>query len=778
MKPLVSIVIPCFNGARYLGDAIRSALAQTYSPLEIIVLDDGSTDNSEEVVRAFGAKVLYEKQSHRGVSAARNRGLALAKGEAVAYLDADDCFYPEKVEKQVELFKENPKLGVVYSGWKLVRDGDFVVMFTKIPDTNHRLVDELATHTLFASSSPMITRRAMQKVGGFDESMTHCEDREYWFRAATQGVAFGCVPEILTWARHRDDSASSDWEQMYQGSLQLLQKHMGVFEGEKDYLKKRSVIHLRGFLQYLKHHELTDAVKCLRKAFEDDAGVLDNPSAVESAVFEIAGDSFRRGIKPKDAKAALQRLLELADLLSPNEQSLRQHFYGHVVLGRIAATAGHRSLCREAYWKAAWAAAQAGMVPSHTREFVNGMLFGLPPEGLDTKALLERKETEVCLPPALKVEAAKAELELAPVTAEDYNSLAKFLASYPGEERGQAFWLNRFHLWWDRNPAFSKSQPRGWVLRRGSDWVGFLGSIPYAFQWSGKLMTVIASTTWRVLPDHRNQSLLLLFKQLETAEDSILFGTTPRPEVVGMYRALGFRLIPRPAMPEGVVLIKAGTFLRCAWGKTLVAENLRRPLPLLLKALRWLDFNFAGDLLLQLIQLKRFSSRQKSPYSIRRLDQADASFDELWDQTRRKYQATFVRSSEVLNWYCFQGEEFKKTLFGCYQGDRLVAAMVVRVTRRGDWKVCECHDFWGECENPDVLRAFRAALEPFARTLSCDVVLFPYFSEGMGKAWKAVGLLEIEAPPAGEYMKTDLKGADAILNGKGYFTRFQGDNAL
>src|SRR5437667_12630279 len=111
--PLVSVVIPCYNGERYLAEAIESVLAQRYEPLEIIVVDDGSTDRSAEVARHFGDAVQYVCQPHAGAAAARNRGVGLATGDLIAFLDADDVWTEGRLARQVQVLEADPSVGMV-----------------------------------------------------------------------------------------------------------------------------------------------------------------------------------------------------------------------------------------------------------------------------------------------------------------------------------------------------------------------------------------------------------------------------------------------------------------------------------------------------------------------------------------------------------------------------------------------------------------------------------------------------------------------------------------
>jgi len=118
MNLTVSVVIPTYNYAHFIGEAIESALAQTYLIAEIVVVDDGSTDNTEEVVTAFGEKVRYIRQENSGVSAARNNGAKNSSGDFITFLDPDDAWLPEKIERQIAKFREDDSIGLVHCGMR------------------------------------------------------------------------------------------------------------------------------------------------------------------------------------------------------------------------------------------------------------------------------------------------------------------------------------------------------------------------------------------------------------------------------------------------------------------------------------------------------------------------------------------------------------------------------------------------------------------------------------------------------------------------------------
>jgi len=191
-NPRVSIIIPTYNRAYLLGRAIKSVLKQTYQDFEIIVVDDGSTDNTEEVVKGFNKeKVKYIKYKvNRGGNAARNTGLKNAYGKLIAFLDSDDEYLPEKLEKQLKVFENSndSKLGFVYCG-AILRDknGEFAKV---LPEVKGDIFREVLKNNCITGggSSPLIRRKVFKKCGLFDESeylkKGGAQEYEMWIRIA------------------------------------------------------------------------------------------------------------------------------------------------------------------------------------------------------------------------------------------------------------------------------------------------------------------------------------------------------------------------------------------------------------------------------------------------------------------------------------------------------------------------------------------------------------------------------------------------------------------
>ena len=209
-EPLVSVIIPTFNRAEWLREAIASVLTQTHERLEIIVVDDGSCDHTAAVVRACGAGLTYMRQDHAGVSAARNRGVAAARGEFIAFLDSDDVWQPRKVAAQVALFTQQREVEACYTDEIWIRRG--VRVNAKHIHRKHDgwLFFPSLPRCIISPSSIMLRRTLWEQLGGFDERLPACEDYDLWLRL-TQAVPIRLVPQRLIVKRggHADQLSRS-----------------------------------------------------------------------------------------------------------------------------------------------------------------------------------------------------------------------------------------------------------------------------------------------------------------------------------------------------------------------------------------------------------------------------------------------------------------------------------------------------------------------------------------------------------------------------------------
>ena len=183
-KNLISVVIPTYNRVTFLKDAIDSVLAQTFRVFELIVVDDGSTDGTSELLLSYGHKIKVIKKGNKGPSASRNRGIKAAKGDWIAFLDSDDVWKPNKLEKQVQFIKDNPEIKICQTEEIWIRNGKRVNPRKKHEMHSGWIYEQCLPLCIVSPSSVMIHRDVFEKVGLFDETMLACEDYDLWLRIA------------------------------------------------------------------------------------------------------------------------------------------------------------------------------------------------------------------------------------------------------------------------------------------------------------------------------------------------------------------------------------------------------------------------------------------------------------------------------------------------------------------------------------------------------------------------------------------------------------------
>lgn len=195
MPPLISCIVPVFNGEAYLREALQSILDQTWRPLEVIVVDDGSTDRTPDVVRACGPEVRYLYQLNAGPAAARNLGLSVAQGGFVAFLDADDIWHPEKLSRQMDRFRARPEIGICVTHVRNFWSPDL--------PAEQRLDDAcLIAPWVGNTCASLLARRAVfGTVGTFDPALRLGEDGDWFLRAAERAVVREVLPEVLVYRR-------------------------------------------------------------------------------------------------------------------------------------------------------------------------------------------------------------------------------------------------------------------------------------------------------------------------------------------------------------------------------------------------------------------------------------------------------------------------------------------------------------------------------------------------------------------------------------------------
>jgi glycosyltransferase involved in cell wall biosynthesis len=215
-NPLVSVIIPSYNGGLYIKEAVDSALSQTYQPVEVVVIDDGSADNTRQVLEPYieSKKIFYIYQKNKGLSAARNTGIKNARGTYIALLDSDDIFLPTKIERQVNFMELHPKCDLCYCDIVHFREEDQ----TKTLHLRYRYYsgDQVLRNLLkrnFINPLGVVMRQSVSgRFGYFNESFRRSEDWEFWVRLAIGGGQIEFLPERLAKYRIRKGSLSYEWK--------------------------------------------------------------------------------------------------------------------------------------------------------------------------------------------------------------------------------------------------------------------------------------------------------------------------------------------------------------------------------------------------------------------------------------------------------------------------------------------------------------------------------------------------------------------------------------
>ncbi|MBE9214268.1 glycosyltransferase [Plectonema cf. radiosum LEGE 06105] len=248
----ISVIVPVFNGEKTVEETIKSILNQTFSNIEIIVINDGSTDRTLEIVeKILDSRIKIFSYPNGGLSVSRNRGISQAKGEYISFIDADDLWTADKLELQWQALQSNPQAAVAYSWTDYIDESSkFIKSGRRIKVNGDAFSKLLVTNFLENGSNPLIRQQALEKVGGFDESLAAAEDKDMWLRLAVN-YDFVCVekPQILY--RTSNNSMSTNLKRQESASLKVIERAFSYPKAEKlQHLKKQSLSHLYQYLTF------------------------------------------------------------------------------------------------------------------------------------------------------------------------------------------------------------------------------------------------------------------------------------------------------------------------------------------------------------------------------------------------------------------------------------------------------------------------------------------------------------------------------------------------
>ena len=236
----ISVVIPLYNAEKYIGDTLESVFEQTYNTFEIIVVNDGSTDSSLDVVKKY-SDVTVISQENQGEAAARNKGVALSKGDFIAFMDHDDLWEPDKLKIQMEYFNDNPQVGLVYSQYTSFKNGK--ILRTR-PQNGHSgwIFTKLLYKSIIQASTVMVKRECLDVVGPYDEAFAFADEYDMFLRISKE-FQCGFVDKGLTRYRVHETNASKNVFRFDKENLGVYKKTYNNFTDldgkQKKILRKR-----------------------------------------------------------------------------------------------------------------------------------------------------------------------------------------------------------------------------------------------------------------------------------------------------------------------------------------------------------------------------------------------------------------------------------------------------------------------------------------------------------------------------------------------------------
>ncbi len=259
--PVVSVIIPAYNRAGMLIEAVESVLAQTYSDYELIIIDDGSTDETQALLKSFRQPLSVYGQENRGVSAARNKGAALAKGKYLAFLDSDDLWLPDKLNRQMNFFHQNQAALICQTEEIWIRRGQRVNPKNRHQKPSGRIFLPSLSLCLVSPSAVMIRKDLFEEMHGFDESLPACEDYDLWLRISCRYPIY-LLDEALIIKRGGHAGQLSAGTGLDRYRIRSLQKileteslSMAEYQAAVAKLKEKCAIYANGCLRRGRNHE-------------------------------------------------------------------------------------------------------------------------------------------------------------------------------------------------------------------------------------------------------------------------------------------------------------------------------------------------------------------------------------------------------------------------------------------------------------------------------------------------------------------------------------------
>ncbi|MBD2022190.1 glycosyltransferase [Leptolyngbya sp. FACHB-36] len=249
--PLISVIIPVFNGAKTIRDTIASVLAQSFSEFELLIINDGSTDDTLAVVSSFDdPRIQVFSYPNAGSNPSRNRGIDHARGEYISFIDADDLWTPDKLAAQRQALQAQPQAAVAYSWTDCIDEqGQYLRQGAHATIAGNVLANFLLTDCIGSGSNVLVRKSALVEVGKFDESLANAQDWDMWLRLAAR-YPFACVPKVQVLYRVSAGSLSSNVQRMATASFRVIERSFAQAPATLQHLKPHSLGNRYKFLTF------------------------------------------------------------------------------------------------------------------------------------------------------------------------------------------------------------------------------------------------------------------------------------------------------------------------------------------------------------------------------------------------------------------------------------------------------------------------------------------------------------------------------------------------
>lgn len=243
VQPKISIIMPTYNRSDYICEAIESALGQTYDNIELIVIDDGSTDGTRKQLEKYSSdrRFKYMRQENQGQSIARNKGLKMAEGEFIAFLDSDNIWLPGKLERQVEIMNKNQSFDIFYGDGILIDEKGAEVSRENMSRYSGNITRHLIKDNCVSMNTTLTRKKCFDELGGMSEEVRAGDDYELWLRLSTK-FKFYYTPEYFVRYRVMDDQISTDKYRRFNSNERVLQKFFERFPESVTKVEKKRAI--------------------------------------------------------------------------------------------------------------------------------------------------------------------------------------------------------------------------------------------------------------------------------------------------------------------------------------------------------------------------------------------------------------------------------------------------------------------------------------------------------------------------------------------------------